>query len=81
MNRPVQQTLPSSGVETSRSVKTARACQRLLGRELRLMYDAVASEPVPEDFLELLRSIDANQGSNKGVKPKLNRTVGQPPQA
>jgi len=30
-------------------------------RELRRMYDDVVQEPVPEDFLELLRKIDASK--------------------
>ena len=37
----------------------ARARQRAIGRELRRMYDEVVQEPVPEDFLELLKKIDA----------------------
>jgi hypothetical protein len=42
-------------------LKAARACQRAIGRELRLIYDEVASEPVPDEFLELLHRIDAAQ--------------------
>jgi len=41
--------------EKSRAI---RARQRAIGRELRRMYDDVAQEPVPEDFLELLQKID-----------------------
>lgn len=40
----------------------ARARQRAIGRELRRMYDDVVQEPVPEDFLELLRKIDIVKG-------------------
>ena len=40
----------------------ARARQRAIGRELRRMYDDVVQEPVPEDFLELLRKIDMIKG-------------------
>jgi len=40
----------------------ARARQRAIGRELRRMYDDVVQEPVPEDFLELLRKIDVAKG-------------------
>jgi anti-sigma factor NepR-like protein len=40
----------------------ARARQRAIGRELRRMYDEVVQEPVPEDFLELLKKIDATAG-------------------
>jgi hypothetical protein len=36
----------------------ARARQRVIGRELRRMYDEVVQEPVPEDFLALLGQID-----------------------
>jgi hypothetical protein len=35
-----------------------RARQRAIGRELRRMYDSVAKEPVPEEFLDLLHRID-----------------------
>ena len=40
----------------------ARARQRAIGRELRRMYDDVVQEPVPDDFLELLRKIEAAKG-------------------
>jgi hypothetical protein len=36
----------------------ARARQRAIGRELRRMYDDVVQEPVPQDFIELLKQID-----------------------
>jgi hypothetical protein len=38
--------------------RTLRARQRAIGRELRRMYDDVAREPVPDEFLDLLRKID-----------------------
>ena len=37
----------------------ARARQRAIGRELRRMFDEVVQEPVPDDFLDLLKKIDA----------------------
>ncbi len=40
----------------------ARARQRAIGRELRRMYDGIVQEPVPEDFLELLKKIDRKTG-------------------
>jgi hypothetical protein len=40
----------------------ARARQRAIGRELRRIYDEVVQEPVPDDFLELLKKIDATKG-------------------
>ena len=42
----------------SEKARAIRARQRAIGRELRRMYDDVAQEPVPEDFLDLLRQID-----------------------
>lgn len=38
--------------------RTVRARQRAIGRELRRIYDDVAREPVPDDFLDLLRKMD-----------------------
>ena len=45
-----------------------RARQRAIGRELRRMYDNVAKEPVPDDFLDLLHKIDESgaEGGKKG---------------
>ena len=42
--------------------KILRARQRALGRELRRMYDDVAKEPVPDEFLDLLQRIDKRGG-------------------
>jgi hypothetical protein len=44
----------------------ARARQRAIGRELRRMFDEVVQEPVPDDFLELLRKIDAAGAKKDG---------------
>jgi hypothetical protein len=38
--------------------RAVRARQRAIGRELRRVYDDVAKEPVPDDFLDLLKKID-----------------------
>ena len=37
----------------------ARSRQRTIGRELRRMYDTVVQEPVPDEFMSLLKEIDA----------------------
>jgi hypothetical protein len=42
--------------------RAIRARQRAIGRELRRMYDDVAQEPVPDEFMDLLRQIDENGG-------------------
>jgi len=51
--------------EKSRAI---RARQRAIGRELRRMYDDVAQEPVPDDFLDLLRKIDDAEQQKSGKK-------------
>jgi hypothetical protein len=45
--------------ERSRAIK---ARQRAIGRELRRVYDNVAQEPVPDEFLDLLQKIDRAGG-------------------
>src|SRR5665213_2810616 len=48
--------------------RAIRARQRAIGRELRRMYDDVAQEPVPDDFMDLLQQIDEAEGSKGGKK-------------
>jgi len=42
--------------------RSVRARQRALGREIRRMFDGVVKEAVPDEFLDLLRRIDASEG-------------------
>jgi hypothetical protein len=52
--------MPSNArIEPTERLKAARACQRIIGRELSLVYDDIAREPVPNEFLELLHGIEA----------------------
>ncbi len=39
----------------------ARLRQQALGTKLRQMFDAVVNEPVPDDFLEILRRADEDK--------------------
>ena len=49
-----------------KKVRAARARQQAIGHELRRMFDSVVQEPVPNDFLELLKKIDATgKGSSE----------------
>lgn len=49
--------------------RAIRARQRVIGRELRRMYDGVAQEPIPDEFLDLLRKIDErDEAGRKGDK-------------
>lgn len=45
--------------------RAIRARQRAIGRELRRMYDDIAQEPVPDEFLDLLKQIDDAEGLRK----------------
>jgi hypothetical protein len=45
--------------------RAIRARQRVIGRELRRIYDGVAQEPVPDEFLDLLRKMDAKDEPGK----------------
>lgn len=44
------------------SVDEARLRQQAIGVKLRQMFDEVLNEPVPDDFLEILRRADAGDG-------------------
>ena len=48
----------SNEEKPNEKARAIRARQRAIGRELRRMYDDVAQEPVPDDFMDLLRQID-----------------------
>ncbi|MDB5734706.1 MAG: hypothetical protein JWP16_1245 [Alphaproteobacteria bacterium] len=53
----------SNDEKPTEKARAIRARQRAIGRELRRMYDDVAQEPVPDDFMDLLKQIDeANEG-------------------
>lgn len=56
------QTAVANEEKPTDKARAIRARQRAIGRELRRMYDDVAQEPVPDEFMELLRQIDQNDG-------------------
>jgi hypothetical protein len=41
------------------NVEEARLRQQAIGVKLRQMFDDVVNEPVPDDFLDILREADA----------------------
>jgi hypothetical protein len=55
-------TTVSNDDKPTEKARAIRARQRAIGRELRRMYDDVAQEPVPDDFMDLLRQIDEAAG-------------------
>jgi hypothetical protein len=58
----------SNEEKPNEKARAIRARQRAIGRELRRMYDDVAQEPVPDDFLDLLRKIDDAEDARTGKK-------------
>ncbi len=61
------ESLAKEGDQDHDKVRAVRSRQRAIGRELRRIYDGVVSEPVPDEFLDLLRQIDDTD--NAGDKP------------
>ena len=57
--------LSKGGNQDRGKASAVRARQRAIGRELRRYYDDVASEPVPDEFVELLRRIDEAKPTSK----------------
>ena len=58
----------SNEEKPNEKARAIRARQRAIGRELRRMYDDVAQEPIPDDFLDLLRRIDDAEDARTGKK-------------
>jgi hypothetical protein len=54
---------PEGGEETpSRPKKRAANVKDHIGRQLRALYNEVASQPVPDRFMELLDRLDVKRG-------------------
>ena len=47
----------------SPSLDEARLRQQAIGVKLRQMFDEVVNEPVPDDFLDILRRADSDKSS------------------
>lgn len=58
----IDQSPPRSKSKRDPAVDDARLQQQALGAKLRQMFNEVVNEPVPDDFLEILRSADRRQG-------------------
>ena len=50
---------PSRRRSSSSDVNEARLRQQAIGVKLRQMFDQVVSEPVPDEFLDILRRADS----------------------
>jgi hypothetical protein len=58
----------SNEEKPNEKTRAIRARQRAIGRELRRMYDDVAQEAIPDDFMDLLRRIDDADEARSGKK-------------
>jgi hypothetical protein len=54
----------------SPEVEEARLRQQAIGARLRRLFDDVVSEPVPDDFLDILRRAEPDAGTEDGSTPK-----------
>lgn len=62
----IDQTDRSSRRRSSGSdVNEARLRQQAIGVKLRQMFDQVVNEPVPDEFLEILRRADSDRSGGK----------------
>ena len=50
-------------LERPPSVDEARLRQQAIGVKLRQMFDEVVNEPVPDEFLDILRRADKGEAS------------------
>ena len=62
------ETTVSNEEKPNEKTRAIRARQRAIGRELRRMYDDVAQEAIPDDFMDLLRRIDDADEAKTGKK-------------
>ncbi len=60
-------TRPSHDHDGEEGLEEARLRQQAIGVKLRHLFDEVVNEPVPDEFLEILRRADSanNDGSSK----------------
>jgi hypothetical protein len=54
---------PESPSDEDGGIEEARLRQQAIGVKLRHMFDQVVNEPVPDEFLDILRRADEKTGS------------------
>ena len=52
---------PTRGSKSSPALDEARLRQQAIGVKLRQIFDEVVSEPVPDEFLDILRRADSKR--------------------
>ena len=61
LDNPQRSPLPAGSIDagdTKEAVRKYKAHQKAITRGLRTFFDAVAAEPVPDEFTALLRKMD-----------------------
>ena len=59
---PATQKVEDRGAVMPTDLDEAKLRQQALGARLRQMYDDVMNEPIPDEFLDVLRGADAKGG-------------------
>ena len=57
---------PGKPPKSSASLEEARLRQQAIGVKLRHMFDEVVNEPVPDEFLDILRRADERSSGGSG---------------
>ena len=62
-----QDPMPDSIEESGDSLEEVRLRQQAIGVKLRHMFDEVVNEPIPDEFLDILRRADvvSSSGDNR----------------
>ena len=55
---------PDAAQEDESGLEEARLRQQAIGVKLRHMFDQVVNEPVPDEFLDILRRADGKPGGD-----------------
>jgi len=63
----------------SPEVEEARLRQQAIGARLRRLFDDIVSEPVPDDFLDILRRAEPGADAGQGAPPKSGSQSGSEP--
>ncbi|MGN6064956.1 MULTISPECIES: anti-sigma T factor NepR [Brevundimonas] len=57
---------PDGSPSNERGLEEVRLRQQAIGVKLRHMFDEVVNEPVPDEFLEILRRADQASSTKEG---------------
>lgn len=70
MPMPISAERPGPSSVPEPTIEEARLRQQAIGVKLRQMFDEVVNEPIPDDFLDILRRHDQKEAGSKGAGGK-----------